>query len=140
MIKRIFNLTLHELTEEQVLSLQKRFPEAELDPNPRGVVFPVTEDSEKACWKRAKWVQTVPCALVNIAKNQRIFDGLKPVLAFIVGGDSAATIMMAEELGKSYIMGSRMRREYVLFLASQTERIRDENGRFVFVHKGWMEF
>ncbi len=122
----VINATLHELTEEQVTAPPLSF-NGGWDLSPKGEVFSSSYIEGKA--QRRAWAGSIFTMLPPQAKNLPHL----PLHYIIVGGDTAAMMMLAEE---------RMQRHRtdVRFLAALQDRVRDENGRFVPNFKGWMEF
>jgi len=116
----VVNLTMHELTEEQVEALQEY--DLVITP-PRGRVFTDTQD-------RIDWTKAILKAYP--------IDGRT---AFIVGGDTAAFMMLvglicsSVERDSAYCIVPNLAH----FLYAQTERLRD-NDRFIFKFQGWGKF
>ena len=119
---KIYNLTFHEMTQEQLDSLRLRFPDAEIDVKPRGRVFSV--DPANALIKREAWVKEV--------------GELIECNAAVVGVDTAAFMMLSAFHNDS--LWTATSNVSTVFLAALSRRTRDANDRFVFEFQGWLEF
>ena len=115
----VVNLTLHELSEEQLAALR------EFDlvlTTPCGRVFTSTED-------RSHWVKEV-CGEFPI-------DGR---VTFIMGGDTAASMLLVSEILYQRQYPETLSYPLAHFLYANTERVRDSSDRFVFNFLGWGKF
>jgi hypothetical protein len=115
----VVNLTLHELSEEQLAALR------EYDmvlTTPLGRIFTSTED-------RKTWVKEISAAYS--------VDGR---VTFIIGGDTAASMLLASDIVYSRIYPDVLSYPLAHFLYANTERVRDSNDRFVFKFLDWGKF
>ena len=135
----IYNLTQHKLSPEQINALESIFPNEQLDPTPKGQVFSSIDDRQE--WAE-KWANTLSpeCNYWNSHDIANIA---------IVGGDTASFMMLQRIITKrqSFADGeisegrsTTVSRASVMFLVADTERIRDENDRFIFNFKRWLIF
>lgn len=110
---KIINLTLHELTGEQ-LQLLKNIAgnDYEIISSPQGKVFRTVDD--------------------RIEYANEVVKGLSNKDYVIIGGDTLFFVILTQKIIEE--------NKLVTYLHADTERIRDKNDRFVFNFKGWIQW
>jgi len=138
---KIYNLTNHEMTSEQIDALQKMFPYHELDVSPQGEIFNSMEDRMK--WVD-KWVEI-------LSPKTNFYDSHSIEDVAVIGGDTAAFSLLLKKIfydrgfseGRIYEGASTFDvhcRKKPTFVFADTDRIQDENNRFIFVFKRFLVF
>ena len=135
----IYNLTQHVLTPEQINALEKMFPNEEIKHIPQGQIFSSIEQRET--WAET-WANT-------LSPECNYWDSHDIANIAIVGGDTASFMILQRLITKHQAFAdgeisegrsTTVSRASVMFLVADTERIRDENDRFIFNFKRWLIF
>jgi len=113
----IYNLTNHQLVEEQIDALRELYPDANINLDPRGRAF-------TSYTQRLDWV-TLQVGRYETAGGR---------VAFIIGGDTLAFVMLALALHDA--ANRYPTKSPAVMLASQVDRDYDNNFKFAF--RGWL--